>query len=134
MARQVRRQVDLAVGTVSQSGGIPTGSIIEKGSNANGEYVKFADGTMICRLVRNESVAVTTAYGSLFFGSGSAWTYPAAFTSSPAVCVSAFRAAAVIFSQPNSVSTTGCGVYVLAGSSLSSATTEIYLIAIGRWY
>lgn len=37
------------VGTVSQSIGIPTGAIIERGSNANGSYVKFADGTMIVR-------------------------------------------------------------------------------------
>ncbi|WP_313522504.1 hypothetical protein [Shinella sp.] len=36
------------VGTVSQSGGVPTGAIVERGSNANGEYVKFADGTLIC--------------------------------------------------------------------------------------
>ncbi|MCP3177314.1 hypothetical protein MJO47_09405 [Desulfuromonas sp. KJ2020] len=36
------------LGTVSQSGGVPTGAIIERGSNANGEYVKFADGTLIC--------------------------------------------------------------------------------------
>jgi hypothetical protein len=36
------------LGAVSQSGGVPTGAIIERGSNANGEYVKFADGTMIC--------------------------------------------------------------------------------------
>ena len=35
------------LGTVSQSGGVPTGAVIERGSNANGEYVKFADGTMI---------------------------------------------------------------------------------------
>ena len=33
------------VGIVSQSGGVPTGAIIERGSNANGEYTKFADGT-----------------------------------------------------------------------------------------
>ncbi|MFH5101210.1 integrase, partial [Citrobacter freundii complex sp. 2024EL-00219] len=32
------------VGTVSQSGGVPTGAIIERGSNSNGEYTKFADG------------------------------------------------------------------------------------------
>lgn len=37
-----------AVGTVSQSGGIPTGAIVEKGSNANGSYTKYLDGTMIC--------------------------------------------------------------------------------------
>ncbi|MEB3840457.1 phage tail protein [Pseudomonas guariconensis] len=36
------------VGTVSQSGGVPTGAIIERGSNSNGEYVRFADGTQIC--------------------------------------------------------------------------------------
>ncbi|AUY11167.1 pyocin knob domain-containing protein [Aeromonas sp. ASNIH2] len=36
------------VGVVSQSSGIPTGAIIERGSNANGEYVKYADGTLIC--------------------------------------------------------------------------------------
>lgn len=29
-------------GTVSQSGGVPTGAIIERGSNANGEYVRYA--------------------------------------------------------------------------------------------
>jgi len=36
------------LGTVSQSGGAPTGAIIERGSNANGEYVRYADGTQIC--------------------------------------------------------------------------------------
>ena len=35
------------IGTVSQSGGVPTGAIIERGSNSNGEYVKFADGTLM---------------------------------------------------------------------------------------
>jgi hypothetical protein len=35
------------VGTVSQSGGVPTGAIIERGSNANGEFVKYADGTVM---------------------------------------------------------------------------------------
>jgi len=36
------------LGTVSQAGGVPTGAIIERGTNANGEYVRFADGTQIC--------------------------------------------------------------------------------------
>tara|TARA_R110001606_G_scaffold390434_1_gene557381 strand:+ start:2544 stop:3938 length:1395 start_codon:yes stop_codon:yes gene_type:complete len=39
---------DNIIGSVSQSAGVPTGAIIERGSNANGEYAKFADGTMIC--------------------------------------------------------------------------------------
>jgi hypothetical protein len=36
------------LGTVAQSGGTPTGAVIERGSNANGDYVRFADGTQIC--------------------------------------------------------------------------------------
>lgn len=34
------------VGAVSQSGGIPTGAIIERGTNVNGDFVKYADGTI----------------------------------------------------------------------------------------
>ena len=36
------------LGTVSESGGVPTGAIIERGSNSNGEFVRYADGTQIC--------------------------------------------------------------------------------------
>lgn len=46
------------VGTVSQSGGVPTGAIIERGSNANGEYTRWADGTQIAT---NSNAAITTA-------------------------------------------------------------------------
>nr|WP_321525994.1 DUF2793 domain-containing protein [uncultured Cohaesibacter sp.] len=46
------------LGTVAQSSGVPTGAIIERGSNANGEYVRFADGTQICT---NGNAAITTA-------------------------------------------------------------------------
>ncbi|WP_155740633.1 hypothetical protein [Pseudomonas fluorescens] len=36
------------LGTVSQSGGVPTGAIMEIGSNANGAYFKFANGMLVC--------------------------------------------------------------------------------------
>ncbi|MCG6539191.1 hypothetical protein MCB86_03765, partial [Pseudomonas sp. KSR10] len=62
------------LGTVAQSSGVPTGAIIERGSNANGEYVRWADGTQIC----------TVAVGGI--GAWSAglrlsrgWTFPAPF-------------------------------------------------------
>lgn len=35
------------LGTVSQTGGVPTGAILEKVVNANGEATKFADGRLI---------------------------------------------------------------------------------------
>lgn len=46
------------VGTVSQASGMPTGAIIERGSNANGEYVRYADGTQMCW---NGNAAITVA-------------------------------------------------------------------------
>ncbi|MGP8291752.1 hypothetical protein ACT3OH_15920 [Vreelandella zhanjiangensis] len=42
------------LGTISQSDGIPTGAIIERGENANGQYVKLTDGTLFCWL-RNDN-------------------------------------------------------------------------------
>ncbi|MEI0636405.1 hypothetical protein VUT03_33625, partial [Pseudomonas aeruginosa] len=39
---------DSILGAVSQSSGVPTGAVIDRGSNANGEYVRFADGTQVC--------------------------------------------------------------------------------------
>jgi hypothetical protein len=43
------------LGTVSEASGVPTGAIIERGSNANGSFVKYADGTMICTMLRTEN-------------------------------------------------------------------------------
>lgn len=63
-----------ALGTVSQSGGVPTGAIIERAANANGEYVRFADGTQIC----HGTVAPDfTATANQIFD------YPAAFAATP---------------------------------------------------
>lgn len=44
------------------------------GSNASGQYVRFPDGTQICWV-----------YNLYISSSGTYWTYPAAFTSAPAV-------------------------------------------------
>lgn len=48
---------DNILDTVSQTAGVPTGGVIESGSNANGEYVRFADGLQICT---NSNAAITT--------------------------------------------------------------------------
>lgn len=59
------------LGTVSQSGGVPTGAIIESGSNVNGSYVKYADGTATCSSVMDVSFATAT-----YLGQGGNWTLP----------------------------------------------------------
>ncbi len=60
---------DNILGPVSQSGGVPTGAIIDVGSNANGEYMMLAGGWQICTC----QAFTTSAAGSL------TWTFPASF-------------------------------------------------------
>ena len=64
------------LGTVSESGGVPTGAIIERGSNANGEFIKYADGTMICS-VRDLTLPINS--GSLDNIMETAWVFPVSF-------------------------------------------------------
>ncbi|HCL3288432.1 TPA: hypothetical protein N2A36_000326 [Pseudomonas aeruginosa] len=125
------------LGSVSVSGGVPTGAVVERGSNTNGEYVRYADGTQICWI--NMSVtdqALDTAYGSLFTGTRS-WTFPVSFAGSPAIAVGLFR--------------WGTGAGWGTGNGIASATaatlrgfdivsravgtaTVISATAVGRWF
>lgn len=49
------------LGAVSAVAGQPTGALIEQGSNSNGQYLRFADGTQICT---NFDTPITTAPAS----------------------------------------------------------------------
>lgn len=60
------------LGTVSQAGGVPTGAIVEAGSNANGQYVRWADGTMIC--TRNVTILAASDTA------GTSFPFPSAFS------------------------------------------------------
>lgn len=50
------KNVSNIVGTVSEAAGVPTGAIIESGSNANGQFIRWADGTQICTNSNNPIV------------------------------------------------------------------------------
>lgn len=121
------------LGTVSQSGGVPTGEVIERGSNANGEYVRFADGTQICISTR-PAVSCETAQGALFMNTSlQSWTFPSAFVvgSQPAVVGGA--GTTLRFVGLSAPSTTTVSYRVLA--ALTDATTYApTLIAVGRWF
>lgn len=123
------------LGTVSQSSGTPVGAIIEKGSNANGEYVRFADGTQICSLNANTTLNVNTVFGELFHSPVQTWTYPAAFSEGPTVAVSAHSATGQMFGAPSAAPVaTELSFRVVCPVTQTSVTTRIYRIAIGRWY
>lgn len=123
------------VGAVSQSGGVPTGGIIERGSNANGEYVKFADGTMICTGTISGSVATSIASGSLYYSAALSWSFPAPFAAVPVVSCSVSGVAANLWASEVSGSTTtsACAFYIMNTASQTVSVVR-RLIAIGRWY
>ena len=66
---------------------IASGAVIERGSNANGEYVKFADGTMICTgKITSSTVWNNTDYG-FRYSDQSVVSLPATYNKAPTVVV-----------------------------------------------
>jgi hypothetical protein len=138
------------LGVVSQNAGVPTGAVIERGANANGEYVRFADGTQICtRRVSVSGLSISTASGSVFRASLGTFTFPASFAGAGADAVGA-----VIDGSDNTAIRDHAGVLkVRAGSGtlqadwdevsvwsglsitgLAGENTQVSLLAVGRWY
>lgn len=120
------------LGTVSQSAGVPTGALIERGSNANGDYVRFADGMQICTSA-TITADLTTAAGSvpsLFMTPDFAATFPAAFAATP-----------VAFGMPTNTNTAWCNgrcsstQWTGRGFGYTSATARTFVcLAHGRWF
>ena len=128
------------LGTVSQAGGVPTGAVIEKGSNSNGEYVRFADGTQICRMVVSAADAanknVTTA-GTLggYRSSQNPVPFPANFAA-PAYCSGHINNnghnVRIELVSGNQAS---CQfAFHAVNSGTYSGADTIYITAIGRWF
>jgi len=124
------------VGTVSQSGGVPTGAIIERGSNANGEYVRYADGTQICTVNAALSGVTSTATGGIYTSQDINWTFPATFTTSAIVTgrVRVGTASSWIGLGNNATSDLTSADYAIKSSTAIAASTGLGLCAIGRWY
>ncbi len=123
------------LGTVSQSGGVPTGAIIERGSNANGEYTRYADGTQECwsPIITSVGVAVTTAAAGGFRGTQNEWQFPAAF-SSPPTCVHSTRASTHQQGELRALSTTSMQPSAWCATSNPSVSCAYQAYAVGRWY
>lgn len=126
------------VGTVSQSGGVPTGAIIERGSNSNGEYTKFADGTLICWFTRSvESITSNPSGGTtnLYFSTESVFTFPATFVGTrPAVVPSAPLSTGGASSWPSIRGSSLTGTSLALISNVQNAAAYLGYTAVGRWF
>ena len=129
------------IGTVSQSGGVPTGAIIESGSNVNGEYVRYADGTMICKYLGDTNT-------SAVYPQTHSWNiFPSTFQDNPTILCQgiSWRGGDIINYHYTDVRMAGrgdfssgvavCQVFTTSrdGGNPTNAT-RIMWQAIGRWF
>jgi len=127
------------LGTVSESGGTPTGDIVERGSNANGEYVRFADGTMICTKTLTGQGPISTAAGSVYASSEiTIGSTPSTFSAAPTISFAANGATGGLSAWcagSNTVSTTSFGrVFLFRASSTAVSDFNVTVTAVGRWF
>ena len=138
------------LGSVSQSAGVPTGAVIERGTNANGKYVRFADGTQIC-WSSDLNFGSVIADGSGTFGNP--WRtnplspiWPAAFSAPPTANITFTPSDSVnagplecrgytpaLFLPPTATGWPFIRVARL-GSNNTATTIIGHVIAIGRWF
>lgn len=121
------------VGIVSQLAGVPTGAVIERGSNANGEYIRWADGTQLCWRMDTVDRSFPFAYGALFRTDILTFGFPAEFAFPPVVAPLCGSSAQLISGAINSVPT-NVAVSIAATSAASTAIGRLGFFASGRWY
>lgn len=123
------------VGNVSQAGGLPTGSIIERGSNGWGEFIRFADGTQICTFDRPGVVKTTNAWAAnLYISTRASLNFPMPFVDLPRVSPALRFGGTGSAPWPllQDVSETDCNMYAVAPSN--TGTAYLGYNAIGRWF
>jgi hypothetical protein len=127
------------LGTVSQSSGYPTGSIIERGVTSGVEYIRYADGTQICWATIDDTAGNwTTAHGSAFVrATPITMTFPKAFSAAPTVTANGRRGAdGLAFGVSiRDSSTTLATVTPYAFVSIASGNAKsVHITAAGRWF
>ena len=113
-------------------------SMIENGSNANGSYVKYDDGTMIC--YGEESGTTTWSdYWSLCKRSPNTsndalvLTFPKEFISAPIVQLTGNHEGFIFSANLFSVSTTTLKVMLFKPTNASGTEYKYSWLAIGKW-
>jgi hypothetical protein len=124
--------------SMPQVGGDP---IVESGSNADGEWTRWSDGTQIASTSNFAFSSVTSSAEW-----GDSWTFPIAFLAQPKVTPPVLPTNSAEWGNTNSrdiisfcgyanpISTTRAPLRVWAGgSSANGAISSVQVTAIGRW-
>ena len=101
-----------------------------QGTNSNGEWVRFPDGTQICwKRELNNGGNTSLSAGALYRSGNISWTFPSAFEGGVSVWGASDTWTHWVTSN-GSTSTTGT---FIQWSTSSSKNVKMYVMAIGRW-
>lgn len=106
--------------------------VIESSSNTNGSYIKFGDGTLICRHSKTDFGNVSSVMGALFLSAQMSWTFPVAFYAEPNVVVN-FKGDSILWIGDSISTTTTATYYAISATSRTGINIVQSLVSIGRW-
>lgn len=114
------------------------GTIFEKGSNSNGDYIKFSDGTLVCYGDKDlGDVTINNSHMNMYISSSqSSIAYPVSFAERPKYrCITPQGGSGSFFIiQTNVGNKTGTGTYyLLRGNSATITNASVGYFAIGKW-
>ena len=111
-------------------------AIVSSGSNNNGTWIRYADGTQICTKSITAIVSFTTAFGSWYetpnavsFGN---WATPF-INNDIVITVGVISRACVVEAIQLSSATSAGQSYLMRPANVANQDVKIHLIAIGRW-
>jgi len=125
------------LGTVGESGGVPTGAVVERGSNSNGNYTRLADGTQICT---HKLTLQLNNYNNVVAN----WTFPETFSSTPNVTLMApnsgsnyINCGAAQFGlarQGSGAALVGLTLTGIVPLNAGAEVQDVRVSAVGRWF
>ena len=125
-----------------ESTGMPTvggDAVVESGSNSDGEWTRWADGTQYTTSSTSFVEDITTEWGLIYISSTSkgGLTFPVSFISTPNVINCIFDATGISVIIPATAgkasATEGPGFRSARGTTVAGITLQYVSHAIGRW-
>jgi len=106
--------------------------VVESGSNANGSYVKYADGTMICYDNRFFNMNITSEFEGIYYANTGEISFAQSFIATPTINVTLRGVAGggYSFYTPSATGFTG---FVWKIQSKSNVDLYVMYFAIGKW-
>lgn len=110
-----------------------TAGALQLGSNANGNWARFAAGVQVCWFRGERSLAIGSAYGSLFQGTLS-FTFPQPFSALPHVSPGLSQwGSGRSWAMVSSSTLVSCVLGYIDTASRAAADTPVSYVAIGLW-